>query len=147
MKACIADRFAIVAMMFAISLMITAPAQSESKAEKVFAAVITDTEGIETEVKNVVFYWEEKLSETSFVPHELRHLPVKRGSVTNNIPFDRIKQVEAKPSGNEGVTVVVMLANGKTGEFVLTIPGSFRGESDFGQADVPVKAVKKVVFK
>jgi hypothetical protein len=151
MKACIADRFAIVAMMFAISLSITAPAQSESKsesrAEKVFAAVITDTEGIETEVKNVVFYWEEKLSETSFVPHELRHLPVKRGSVTNNIPFDRIKQVEAKPSGNEGVTVVVMLANGKTGEFVLTIPGSFRGESDFGQADVPVKAVKKVVFK
>ena len=138
-------------MMFAISLSITAPAQSESKsesrAEKVFAAVITDTEGIETEVKNVVFYWEEKLSETSFVPHELRHLPVKRGSVTNNIPFDRIKQVEAKPSGNEGVTVVVMLANGKTGEFVLTIPGSFRGESDFGQADVPVKAVKKVVFK
>ena len=120
---------------------------AQVKAERSFSAVITDSQGIETEVKNLVFYWEEKLSETAFVPHELRHLPVKRGSVTNNIPFDRIKQVEARPSGNEGVTVMVMLANGKTGEFVLTIPGSFRGESDFGQADVPVKAVNKVVFK
>jgi hypothetical protein len=36
---------------------------------------------------------------------------------------------------------------GKTGEFVLTISGSFRGESDFGQADVPTKSVAKVVLK
>jgi hypothetical protein len=44
-------------------------------------------------------------------------------------------------------TVLVTLANGKTGEFVLTIPGSFRGESDFGQAEVPARAVAKVVMK
>lgn len=123
------------------------PAHAEPKADKVFSAIITDAQGIETEMKNVVFYWEEKLSETSFVPHELRHLPVKRGSATNNIPFDRIKQVEAKQAGNEGVTMAVTLVNGKSGEFVLTIPGSFRGESDFGQADVSVKSVHKVVFK
>lgn len=122
-------------------------AHAEQKAEKAFAAVISDAQGVETDIKNVVFYWEEKLSETSFVPHELRHLPVKRGSATNHIPFERIKQIEAKQAGSEGVTVVVTLANGKTGEFVLTIPGSFRGESDFGQADVPVKSVGKVVFK
>jgi hypothetical protein len=120
---------------------------AESKTEKTFSVVITDAQGVETDIKNVVFYWEEKLSETAFVPHELRHLPVKRGSTTNNIPFDKIKQIEAKQAGSEGVTVVVTLVNGKTGEFVLTIPGSFRGESDFGQADVPMKSVNKVIFK
>ena len=82
-------------------------ARAEPKAEKVFAAVITDAQGIETEIKNVVFYWEEKVNETSFVPHELRHLPVKRGNTTNNIPFDKINQVGAKPSGSEGITVLV----------------------------------------
>jgi hypothetical protein len=30
---------------------------------------------------------------------------------------------------------------------VLTISGSFRGESDFGQADVQAKSVAKVVIK
>lgn len=137
-------------IVFGVSVLLVfsgAPVWAQAKAERSFAAVITDTQGIDTEVKNLVFYWEEKLSETAFVPHELRHLPVKRGSATNNIPFDRIKQVEAKQVGGEGVTVVVTLANGKTGEFVLTIPGSFRGESDFGQADVPVKSVNKIVIR
>lgn len=131
----------------AVTLWGSSGSMAEPKTDKVFSAIITDAQGIETEIKNVVFYWEEKLSETSFVPHELRHLPVKRGSATNNIPFDRIKQVEAKQAGNEGVTMAVTLVNGKSGEFVLTIPGSFRGESDFGQADVPVKSVNKVAFK
>lgn len=130
-----------------VCVLIGTDARAEPKAEKAFAATITDAQGVETEIKNVVFYWEEKLSETSFVPHELRHLPVKRGNATNNVPFDRIRQIEAKPAGGEGVAVVVTLVNGKTGEFVLTIPGSFRGESDFGQADVPVKGITKVVFK
>lgn len=122
-------------------------AQAEPKAEKTFTAVVTDTQGVDTEIRNLIFYWEERLSETAFVPHELRHLPVKRGSTTNNIPFDKIKQIETKPGGNEGIAVVVTLMNGKTGEFVLTIPGSFRGESDFGQADVQAKSVAKVVLK
>jgi hypothetical protein len=37
--------------------------------------------------------------------------------------------------------------NDKIGEFVLMIPGWFRGESDFGQADVSAKSVAKVVIK
>ncbi len=122
-------------------------ASAQAKTEKMFTAVVTDAQGVDTEIRNLIFYWEEKVSETAFVPHELRYLPVKRGSTTNNIPFDKIKQVETKPAGSEGIMVLVTLANGKTGEFVLTIPGSFRGESDFGQADVPAKSVVKVVIK
>ena len=68
------------------------------KAEKTYQMVVTDQQGIETELKNGVFYWEEKISETSFVPHELRHLPVKRGTATVNIKFDQIKQIELKPA-------------------------------------------------
>jgi hypothetical protein len=129
-------------------LMTAAAAYSETKAEKSFTAVVTDAQGVETEIKNVVFYWEEKLSETSFVPHELRHLPVKRGNSTINIRFDQIKQVENKSPGTaDAVTLVIALHNGKTGEFGLSTPGSFRGESDFGQTDVPIKGVAKVVFK
>ncbi|MEO5954277.1 MAG: hypothetical protein ABIR36_01080 [Nitrospiraceae bacterium] len=106
-------------------------AQAETKTEKTFTAVMADAQGVDTEIRNLIFYWEEKVSETAFVPHELRHLPVKRRSTTNNIPFDKIKQVEAKPAGSEGITM----------------PGSFRGESDFGEADVPAKSVAKAVIK
>ena len=122
--------------------------QAEQKPEKSYTAIVTDAHGVETEIKNAVFYWEEKLSETAFVPHELRHLPVKRGSSTINIRFEQIKQIENKPGANaEGSMLTVTLQNGKSGEFSLATPGSFRGESDFGQADIPVKSVAKVVFK
>lgn len=140
-------RCALVAGCVAVGLLLTPMAQAEPKSEKAFTAVVTDAQGVDTEIRNLIFYWEEKVSETAFVPHELRHLPVKRGSTTNNIPFDKIKQLETKPASSEGIAVLVTLANGKTGEFVLTIPGSFRGESDFGQADVPAKSVAKVVIK
>jgi len=122
-------------------------ALAQAKVERAITAVVTDNQGVETELKNVVFYWEEKVSETAFVPHELHHLPVKRGSTFNNIPFDKIKHLDIKLSGTEGVNVVVTLVNGKNGEFTVTTSGSFRGDSDFGQADVPVKAVSKVVMK
>jgi len=45
------------------------------------------------------------------------------------------------------VALVITLPIGKTGEFGLSIPGSFRGELDFGQADLPLEGVGKVVFK
>lgn len=138
---------AVVVGCVAAGLLLTPMAQAEPKAEKTFTAVVTDAQGVDTEIRNLIFYWEEKVSETAFVPHELRHLPVKRGSTTNNIPFDKIKQVETKLAGSEGITMLVTLVNGKTGEFVLTMSGSFRGESDFGQADVPAKSVAKVVIK
>ncbi|MCC2640868.1 MAG: exported protein of unknown function [Nitrospira sp.] len=121
---------------------------ADQKAEKTFHLVVTDRQGVETELNNGVFYWEEKLSETSFVPHELRHLPAKRGTATVNIKFDQIKQIEIKPAADKAApAMTVTLANGKNGEFVAAVEGSFKGESDFGQVEVPISSVSKVVFK
>lgn len=121
---------------------------AEPKTDKAFAAVVTDTQGVETEIKNLVYYWEEKISETSFVPHELRHVPAKRGTATVNVKFDTIKQIEVKPGADKNApALTITLANGKTGEFVASVAGSFKGESDFGPIDVPVHTVSKVVLK
>lgn len=118
------------------------------KAEKTYQLLVTDQQGVETELKNGIFYWEEKMSETSFVPHELRHLPAKRGTATVNIKFDQIKQIELKPGAEKAPpSMTVTLANGKNGEFVPAVQGSFKGESDFGQVEVPIDSISKVVFK
>lgn len=123
-------------------------AWGESKAEKTFKAVITDTQGVDTEVQNIVFYWEERVSETAFVPHEIKQVPVKRGNATVHVRFDSIRQIDAKAGLDKGAPVfTITLVNGKVGEFHLAIAGSFRGESDFGQVDVPANAVTKVVFR
>jgi hypothetical protein len=123
-------------------------AAAETKGDRSFQAVVADAQGLETELKNVIFYWEEKVSETSFVPHELRHFPVKRGTSTVNIKFDTIKQVDVKASDNKSTpTIIITLTNGKTGEFVPAVNGSLRGESDFGLVDVPVGSVTKITFK
>jgi hypothetical protein len=76
------------------------PAWSQTKGEKTFQATLTDAQGVETEVKNVIFYWEEKISETAFVPHELKQIPVKRGTTTVNVKFDTIKVIDVKPGAN-----------------------------------------------
>lgn len=121
---------------------------ADAKAEKTFTLAVTDTQGVETELKNGIFYWEEKMSETSFVPHELRHLPSKRGTATVNIKFDQIKQIDLKPGADKSApAMTVTLANGKNGEFTPAVSGSFKGESDFGQVEVPIGSVSKVVFK
>ena len=115
---------------------------------KTFTIVVTDAQGVETELRNGIFYWEEKMSETSFVPHELRHLPSKRGTATVNIKFDQIKQIELKSGADKTASAMtVTLANGKSGEFVPAVNGSFKGESDFGQVEVPLGSLSKVVFK
>jgi hypothetical protein len=120
---------------------------AQGKAEKTFQAVATDAKGIDTDMTNVIFYWEEKLSETSFVPHELRELPLKRGAATVKIKFDQIKDLLIKPSGNGSApTVSITLNNGKTGEFVLAILGSFKGRSEFGEVELPAIELKQVVF-
>ncbi len=121
---------------------------AEIKGERSFQAIVADTQGLETELKNVIFYWEEKVSETSFVPHELRYLPVKRGTSTVNIKFETIKQVDVKPSDGKGAPIIfITLTNGKSGEFVPAVIGSMRGESDFGQVDIPVTSLSKITFK
>lgn len=133
-----------------LAVLVSAPIASavDAKAEKAFTLAVTDAQGVETELKNGIFYWEEKMSETSFVPHELRHLPSKRGTATVNIKFDQIKQIDMKPGADKAApAMTVTLANGKSGEFVPAVSGSFKGESDFGQVEVPIGSLSKVVFK
>ncbi|HEX9741595.1 MAG TPA: hypothetical protein VGA17_02260 [Nitrospiraceae bacterium] len=124
-------------------------AWAQAKGEKAFQATLTDAQGIETEVKNVIFYWEEKISETAFVPHELKQIPVKRGTTTVNVKFDTIKVIDVKPGSDASglPTLLVMLKNGKTGEFALAIDGKFKGDSDFGEVELPASGLKKIVFK
>ena len=77
-------RYGIIGVMVAGLLACAAAGKAaETKGDRSFQATVADTQGVETELKNVMFYWEEKVSETSFVPHELRYLPVKRG--TSNV--------------------------------------------------------------
>lgn len=132
----------------AILFLMAGPLWAQSKAEKVFHALAIDAKGIETDVKNIIFYWEEKISETAFVPHELREVPVKRGTTTVKIKFEGIKQIELKPSGS-GLppNVTITLHDGKTGDFVLATAGSFKGQSDFGEVELPAAELKKLSFK
>jgi hypothetical protein len=133
---------------FVLSLAIPQAGLSQPKAERQFHATVTDGQGIETELKNILFYWEEKVSDTAFVPHELRHVPVKKGTATVNVKFDSIKQIEVKPSADSGLpSLAITLNNGKIGEFALAIKGSFRGESDFGEVDLPASGLKAIRFK
>lgn len=121
---------------------------AESKTEKFFHATATDAKGIDTDMKNVLFYWEEKVSDTAFVPHEVREVPVKRGTATVKIKFDTIRHLDFKPSGNGALpAVTITLTDGKTGEFTLAIAGSFKGLSDFGEVELPAAELKKIVFK
>ncbi len=124
------------------------PAAAQQNGDKPFHALVTDAKDMQTDLKNVLFYWEEKVSETSFIPHELKHLPVKRGTATVNIKFDGVKQVEVTPGADKGLpTLHITLTNGKTGDFPLAIDGSFKGDSDFGQVELPVHGLKKLEFK
>ena len=123
-------------------------ALAQPKGEKSFQVVATDTKGIDTEVHGVIFYWEEKISETAFVPHELKEVPVKRGTATVKIKFDAIKTIDVKPSGNGTPPAVsITLNDGKSGEFTLAIAGSFKGQSDFGEVELPAVELKRLAFK
>jgi hypothetical protein len=126
----------------------TGVALAQSKSEKAFHAVATDIKGVETEVHGVIFYWEEKISETAFVPHELKEVPVKRGTATVKIKFDAIKNIDVKPSANGAMPgVLITLNDGKTGDFILAMAGSFKGQSDFGEVELPAGELKRITFK
>ncbi len=128
--------------------LVSGTALAQPKGDKVFHAVATDAKGVETEVHGVIFYWEEKISETAFVPHELKEVPVKRGTATVKIKFEAIKTVDLKPSGNGAPPAVsITLNDGKTGEFTLAIAGSFKGQSDFGEVELPAVELKRIAFK
>ena len=140
---------AFVAFTIAFLFLHTGIARAQAKPEKSkFTAVVTDSQGVETELKHVIFYWEEKINETSFVPHELVYLPVKQGSATINVKFEKIKHVEVKPGADKGTTAVsITLADGKTKGFTLALDGKLKGETDFGEIELPAQGIKKVVFK
>lgn len=134
--------------LMAVLSVIGSAAWAQNKSEKVFHAAAVDAKGVETDVKNLTFYWEEKISETAFVPHELREVPVKRGTATIKIKFDSIKLIDFKPSGNGAPPqVTITLHDGKTGEFLLAIAGNFKGQSDFGEVELPAAELKKLTFK
>lgn len=121
---------------------------AQTKTDKVFHAMAMDAKGVETDIKNIMFYWEEKISETAFVPHEIREVPVKRGTATVKIKFEAIKQIDLKPSGNGALpNVTITLNDGKTGDFVLAVAGSFKGQSDFGEVELPAAELKKLSFR
>lgn len=121
---------------------------AQAKSDKVFNAVATDSKGVQTDIANVIFYWEEKVSETSFVPHEMREMPLKRGAATVKIKFEQIKQMVIRTGGNGNTPEVsITLTDGKTGDFVLGISGTFRGRSDFGDVELPAGELKQVVFQ
>jgi hypothetical protein len=116
--------------------------------QKTFDAVVTDAQGVETDVNNIFFYWEEKLSETAFVPNELREVPVTRGTATVKVKFENIKEIEIRKGSDAELPVLaISLTSGKSGEFTLAISGTFRGESDFGEVEFKPAGLNKIVFK
>lgn len=137
-----------VASIATLSSWAVSPTFAQQNGDKPFNALVTDAKDMQTDLKNVVFYWEEKVSETSFIPHELKHLPVKRGTATVNIKFDGVKHIEVTPGADKTPpSLHITLTSGKTGDFPLAIDGSFKGDSDFGQVDLPVQGLKKLEFK
>jgi hypothetical protein len=123
-------------------------AWAQGKADKSFHALTVDAKGVEMEIKHVVFYWEEKLSDTSFVPHELTDVPVRRGTATVKIKFENIKHIDVAPSANGAPPVLtITLTDGKRGEFPLALPGSFKGQSEFGEIELPAAEMKRLIFK
>ncbi|MFQ5932072.1 MAG: hypothetical protein ACE5MM_06675 [Nitrospiraceae bacterium] len=123
-------------------------ASADSDSDRSFTALITDAEGVITELTNVSFYWEEKVSETAFVPHELRQVPVRRGAGTVKVRFATIREVEVEPAPDSSLLrVTITLTNGRTGEFQLAIAGSFKGESEFGEMHIPANSIRRILFK
>lgn len=113
-----------------------------------FTAEIIDAEGIQMLISNARLYWEEKIDETTFVPHEITHVPVKHGAATINVKFEQIAKISVKPDhptkGRQALTI--KLFNGKSGEFPLAKEVTLIGQSDFGAVRVPMKGLRSLTF-
>ena len=122
---------------------------ADDQGQQTFNAHVTDVEGMETTIENAKLYWEEKLDETSFVPHEIRHVPVKRGKATVKIKFQNIKRIEVTPDSTATGTplLTITLTNGKSGEFPVAREVSLIGMSDFGDMKVPFTELKRIEFQ
>lgn len=135
--------------LISVSVLAAGPVLAQQKVEKSkYTAQVIDSQGVETELKHVIFYWEEKVSETSFVPHEVLHVPAKKGNAVYNVKFEKIKLIDVKPGADKAPpAITITLANGKSEEFTLAVNGTFKGETDFGEVELPAHGLKKVVFK
>lgn len=115
---------------------------------KTFTANTTDADGIQMSVSNARLYWEEKIDETTFVPHEITHVPVKHGAATINVKFQKIAKIQVKPDhpakGRQALTI--KLLNGKSGEFPLAKEVTLIGQSDFGEIRIPMKNLRSMTF-
>ncbi|GJL64537.1 MAG: hypothetical protein NPIRA04_31910 [Nitrospirales bacterium] len=113
-----------------------------------FTAKTTDASGVEITLDNARLYWEDKIDDTTFVPHEITHVPVKRGTATMNVKFENIKHIDVKPGQDKKGTASLNIAlqNGKSGEFPLAKSVSLIGDSDFGEIKVPVEDLRTIVF-
>ncbi len=122
---------------------------ADDKGQQTFNARVTDVEGMETTIENVKLYWEEKLDETSFVPHEILHVPVKRGKATVKIKFQNIKRIEVALDSTAAGTplLTITLTNGKSGKFPVAREVSLIGMSDFGDMKVPFTELKRIEFQ
>lgn len=116
--------------------------------DNVFTAETTDAEGIQLSISNARLYWEEKIDETTFVPHEIRHVPVKHGAATINVKFQKIAKIQVKPDhpakGRQALTIELL--NGKSGEFPLAKEVALIGQSDFGEIRIPMKNLQSLTF-
>ncbi len=113
-----------------------------------FTAETIDADGIQMSVSNARLYWEEKIDETTFVPHEITHVPVKRGAATINVQFERIASIQIRPDhptkGRQALTI--KLVNGKSGEFPLAKAVTLIGQSDFGETRVSMNGLRSITF-
>ena len=116
--------------------------------ESAFTATTTDASGIKMTLSNARLYWEDKIDETTFVPHEITYVPVKRGAATINVKFENIKHIQIKSDhpkkGNAAISIA--LQSGKSGEFPLARAVSLVGDSDFGEIKVPLQDLRKIVL-
>ena len=133
------------ALLLALAIVFPTCALAQNNA---FTAETTDAEGIEMSVSNARLYWEEKIDETTFVPHEITHVPVKHGAATINVKFQRIANIQVKPdhpaTGRQALTI--KLLNGKSGEFPLAKEVTLIGQSDFGEIRIPMKNLRSLTF-
>ncbi len=132
-------------LLLAVTLLLPAVAPAQNNT---FTAKTTDAEGIEMSVSNARLYWEEKIDETTFVPHEITHVPVKHGAATINVKFQQIAKIQVKPDhpakGRQALTI--KLLNGKSGEFPLAKEVTLIGHSDFGEIRLPMKNLRSLTF-
>lgn len=65
-----------------------------------------------------------------------------------NVKCDSIRHIEiAATQDHELPMLTVTLTSGKAAEFPLGIAGRLRGQSECGEIEFPVSAIKKIVFK